>query len=99
MKGEKVRKYFELLTKLKEVGKTEKFAVYKDIFITCFTNRDDAIFQYFDDFLDLLEEFIAFDSKPELQIKNLITQNFEILFHFIRSSNNSIALKNITRLI
>ncbi|MCF7794384.1 MAG: sigma 54-interacting transcriptional regulator [Candidatus Cloacimonetes bacterium] len=93
MKGKKMRKYFELLTKLKEVGKTEKFAVYQDIFITCFINRDDAIFQHFDDFLDLLEEFIAFDSKPELQIKNLITQNFEILFHFIRSSNNSIAFE------
>jgi hypothetical protein len=49
MKGEKMRKYIELLNRLKEVEKTEKFAVYQDIFITCITNRDDAIFTSFPD--------------------------------------------------
>ncbi len=83
----------ELLEKLEQSGKVEQFAVYKEIFSKCFENRDRVIFSHFDNFLVLLEEYISFDSKPDIRIRTLISENLEIFFSFIRNSNDLDAYK------
>jgi transcriptional regulator with PAS, ATPase and Fis domain len=77
-----------LLDKLKISGKVEQFEVYKEIFSKYFSERDITIFTFYDKFLVLLGEYLIFDAKPDERIKKLISENYEIVFSFIRSSNN-----------
>ena len=78
----------ELLNKLEQAGKVERFEVYKDIFNHYYNTKDMAIYDSFDNFLNLVDEYLLFDSKPELRIKNKISVNFEIFYAFIRYSHN-----------
>jgi len=78
----------EQLQQLELSGKVEQFEIYNRILEKCYEKRDTNIFHYFNTFLVLLNEYLNFDSKPDIRIRNLISKNFEICFSFIRNSNN-----------
>jgi len=77
-----------LVNDLISVGKIEKFNVFFEIFKECFNTKDKEIFKYTDQFLNLVEEYLKFDSRPNQSMKRIFAKNFEMFFRFIRFSNN-----------
>ncbi|OQY40213.1 MAG: hypothetical protein B6226_00350 [Candidatus Cloacimonetes bacterium 4572_65] len=82
-----------LIKKLEEAGKVQQFEIYNEIFKKCFKARDKDIFNYVDDFINLLNEYLNFDAKPMNTVKEIISANFEVIFSFIRYSNDSSAFE------
>ncbi len=78
----------ELLRKIDDASRLEQFEIYLEIFTKCFNQRDMKIFTYFDEFLLKWQEFLSFEKKPNKQVRNLISKDFELFFRFIRASNN-----------
>lgn len=78
----------ELRKRLDSAGKFEQLTILNDIMKLCYQNRDKEIFTYFDQYLALLKEYLAFDDKPNRMIRDNITEVFGIAFDFIRNSND-----------
>ncbi len=78
----------DLLSKIKSDSRYEQFDTFTKIFTKCFEERNMEIKTYFEEFLLKWNEYLNFESKPNKQIKNIISANFELFFRFIRASNN-----------
>ena len=78
----------KLLAKMEGVSRVEGFEIFTEIFTRCFEQRDMEISKYFEEFLAKWTEFLSFEQKPNKQVRNIISANFELFFRFVRASNN-----------
>ncbi len=78
----------DLLLKINTASRVEQFEIFTEIFTKCFEGRNIEIKSYFDDFLAKWKEFLSFEAKPNKQVKDIVSANFELFFRFVRASNN-----------
>jgi transcriptional regulator with PAS, ATPase and Fis domain len=83
-----MKEFKELEELLEKSGKVEKISVYQELFLTCYHQRNKAIYPYFEQFLQLLQDYLEFDPKPDASIKKHISSGFQTVFDFIRNSND-----------
>lgn len=78
----------DLLSKIKSDSRYEQFDTFTKIFTKCFEERNREIKTYFEEFLLKWKEYLDFEAKPNKQVRDIISANFELFFRFIRASNN-----------
>lgn len=78
----------DVLEKLHNASRIEQLEIYLSVLERCFELKNEDIYIYFDEFIVLLDEFLAFETKPSKEVKEIVGSIFEVLFRFIRYSNN-----------
>ena len=78
----------EKIKQLESSGKIEKIIIYNEVFKICYVERNTNIFQYFDDYLIILRDFLTFESNPQNHIKLSFTDSYLIVVKFTSNMNN-----------
>lgn len=78
----------DLITKMEGASRIEEFQLYGQVFLKCFQERNMDIEKYFQQFVEKWQEFVSFEEKPNSQVREIISANFEHFFRFVRASNN-----------
>jgi len=73
---------------LKNAGKIQKFAIYADIIDLSKYDPQKNIYNFFQQFIEHLEEYLSYDSKPSDDVKKSSAACFKHLFSYIQISSD-----------
>ncbi len=76
------------LSELEKAGKIDKFKVYVEIFEICFQERNQDIFNYFDNFMTGWREYLEFDDTPDNNLRKHLGKALNFLFLYIKRTND-----------
>ena len=76
------------ISELQKAGKLNKFAIYIDILNILFDKHDPTIYEYFDDFLKAMQEYLEFDDNPDLNLRKQFGQAMNTIFAYARFDND-----------
>ncbi len=76
------------IVQLKKAGKTQKIEIYREIIEICYEQKNTKLFQYFDEMLMAVDNYLKFDDKPIKTVGYSLADSFEKIFSTLKITSN-----------